>query len=307
MQKRVLIDNNVWQFLFDSNGYGQFRTWLSSRDLAVAVAPSQAMEISLDGNANRRKGIIRLMARADVKLRPDYMIEFEPLVRLLGEKLPDVLLPVSNSIQLRFWEKIWTRDVWTGLERGNKTLVAEFRRMAAGPKSQIEALQRRQAQAFRTGSIDPLEEQFWRRESLEFLRSQLLVNRVDGTTPYAQYLSWFVDWRKLLNAWPEFVSIFQATERHDLPAFSLRQVIWGLQLSKRIGSGNAGDQQHGVFIAEVDFFVSADSGFVDILTRAVSDERMRVGLPVRVPARSVQSDKPYWLSLTEAMGEAMGA
>lgn len=291
---RFLLDTNVWRYLVDS-GY-QDNLFLKSRKTKskIVVAPSIIIETLRLGDLSLRRKIIEVQTRACWhRLMPDSYLQSEDVKSEIARLHPDWFLPYKNLNLYRrlrydwirskggFWEKVRTntdfvanqynvrdhamlnllrqqlRDFRSDVYKSKKPLIntPSLKNFTGSWKNSFTG---------ETVTVDA-----WRVYALTVWTNLLSNNK----SPLYQWLNCDLNVEFLLwGGIGDFAKFWQSEVKETaVPREWIRAAIYALQSERKVTDGNPTDSQIAVHAVDVDFIVSADKNFIEIIKQIQND------------------------------------
>lgn len=280
-----LLDSNIWRYLVDARAVESVRKAAKVHDAAIVACPAVVYECLRVGDPLRRRAFAKALTHTEwLRPMPEAFVEAEELRAAINALRPEWLMSKPN---LMAWTK--NRSDWHGgFWRRVRTEPSRMSRIIADlgdgvlAAARKESVRRRdEARILRhttsTLTLDnarawyALPQPGWDGEPFEAWRgvSELRWWYDLIVTPRQTVLDWLGSWldlRRLRDDRDGWVTFWtREVSKEQVPREWLRWAIAEVQSLRKTNAGTPVDNQITSYLADYDFFVTADRVFVDCI------------------------------------------
>lgn len=294
---RILLDTNVWRYLFDSGKHGDLYRIAQKSKVRVAISPTIVLETLRMRDLVLRKGIIELQTRACwERLMPDAYQECEELKGEIFRCRPHWALQTKEIARLRRLRYDWVRangGFWSKVRTETDGVASQYASRDFDDLTTAQEQSREVRESVRQGQTIVVGKTLsdipgsWttsdgRKVEMEFWR--VYASAVWGTvlsrkSPFRQWLSCEIDVNFLLTYYAQEYADFweKDVQASSVPRAWIRAAMFALQSERRTTDGTPVDAAIAVHLADVDVIVSADKNFVAMANRCSNEAPSRLG------------------------------
>jgi hypothetical protein len=286
----VILDSNVWRFIYDKDGGGQLSRAAKEKGIEIAIAPAVMYEALRTKNPEVRAGLVSLMTlRNWTRVMPEAFEEAEELLGEIHRLAPQWLRRYPNTRHYRKLVNDWQRTsggFWSRAKEQTDQLVQNLgrieepmltaarleskliRKVVTSSNGQFAEPSLQQLVEKSLGSIDDpnIADKAWRLSSLYYFTHALSP----GRSVHAEWLGLNVNLRKML-ADPLWVPFWlNQVSAKNLPRAWIRYAMERLTPLAKINNGTPCDVQIATYCCSCNSFMTADELFAGFLEQCKS-------------------------------------
>jgi len=285
----VVLDSNVWRFVYNNDGGRQLSRAAKEKGIEIAIAPAVMYEALRTKDREVRAGLVSLMTlRNWTRVMPEAFEEAEELLGEIHRLAPQWLRRDPNTRHYRKLINDWQRTsggFWSRSKEQTDQLVQKLGRveepMLAAARSgsklmrkvvnsssgQFAGLSLEQLVQKDSGVIDDLNTaEAWRFSSLYYFTHALSP----GRSVHAEWLGLNVNLRKMLAdpLWEPFW--LNQVSAKNLPRAWIRYAMERLTPLAKTNNGTPCDVQIATYCCSCNTFMTSDKRFADFLEQCKS-------------------------------------
>ncbi|QNG35566.1 hypothetical protein F1C76_02150 [Geodermatophilaceae bacterium NBWT11] len=229
------------------------------------------------------------------RVLPEIAMEVDDFIALVGRHLPALLRPTPDRLRRKALDDYWTAGIWTEVAnddrhshqnqvaaasqrasliataRENKTSLGRIGFDARQLHTLLHLTDERAPASYLLG-WDGSQREAWRVQLRDHWFRALIWSDHQRDRSAALYREWagcHLDLDAISAAGPALTELFLSTVQPiDLPHAWFRWAVNMAQEARKIGSGNAVDNQHSAYLPNADLFITADRRMADALAIA---------------------------------------
>ncbi len=293
-RKRVIVDTNLWSYVGDLGHANALRRVTEEAGFTVLLPPSILVELLRNPHAeSRRRHVAAIGAVRGQRMASEAEMCADDFVRMVKRRRPEWLRAIADMSSVDKFHRLWTRDVWR-FANADPDAAHEWVMGGYDPTTEITATQKHNSKQMRTDNFasdyngllrtgspeaaqahlpgwDGHEVEAWRFDLASRYWFDMTTGRGDrGYSGFVQtnrdWIGSRVDMREATTDPTDFVRLwFDEAEVGEVPRDWIRAALAYTQTTKKIGPGNARDEQHSAYLPDADKFLTADRRFASAL------------------------------------------